>query len=412
MVFPRIFICSLVVAAGFIGVADARADSVALPPAIGGFDYKACLPQLSNTGVQSGDGIPYVNSYVASGQPSNMTMGGQPGNYFCLVGAPLHYNNVSFGVEVYHWNGDGTLGPQIGHFDATISALLPKYIIEGPSSGQAGEPFRTTAPIYTDPGSDLGWTSTLVGGNLPAGLTLSGNGVISGTPTESGTFNFTLEYTTPAVPWQNSARPRNSFSLTFAAAAPPLTLGAPATTNAIAYQPFADTLSPANGTAPFTYAVSAGTLPPGVTLGPQGALSGTPTKAGQYSFTVTVTDAKGKTASKAYSVTVAWPQLDLAPAVLPRATIGKRYSARLAASKGAAPYNYALRAGSRLPKGLTLSRNGVISGTPTGVLKKAKTYRLLITFTDVNGAPGEDVVLLTLKPAPKKAVKKAVSRRG
>ncbi len=44
------------------------------------------------------------------------------------------------------------------------------------------------------------------------------------------------------------------------------------------------------GTAPYTYAISSGALPPGLTLSSEGVISGTPTSPGSFSFSVTVTD--------------------------------------------------------------------------------------------------------------------------
>ena len=68
----------------------------------------------------------------------------------------------------------------------------------------------------------------------------------------------------------------------------------------------ADIFSVEGGTAPFTWSVSEGTLPPGLTLAPStGAITGTPTAAGTYSFTVTVVDSTGLTATQAQTITIA-----------------------------------------------------------------------------------------------------------
>lgn len=71
---------------------------------------------------------------------------------------------------------------------------------------------------------------------------------------------------------------------------------------------YSQSLSASGGTPPYTYALSGGSsLPPGVVLSPSGGLSGTPTAAGTYSFTVQVTDAAAQTASVVYVITVAAP---------------------------------------------------------------------------------------------------------
>ncbi len=68
----------------------------------------------------------------------------------------------------------------------------------------------------------------------------------------------------------------------------------------------ADIFSVEGGTAPFTWSVSDGTLPPGLTLAPSdGAITGTPTAAGTYNFTVTVVDSTGLTATQAQTIAIA-----------------------------------------------------------------------------------------------------------
>jgi hypothetical protein len=55
---------------------------------------------------------------------------------------------------------------------------------------------------------------------------------------------------------------------------------------------------------PFTWALAGGTLPPGITLFPDGSMYGTLTATGRYTFTLRVTDPAGKTATQAFGVTV------------------------------------------------------------------------------------------------------------
>ena len=64
------------------------------------------------------------------------------------------------------------------------------------------------------------------------------------------------------------------------------------------------TLTESGGTSPFTWSVSSGSLPAGISLSADGNLSGTPTATGTSSFTVKVTDANGQTATEATSISV------------------------------------------------------------------------------------------------------------
>lgn len=67
---------------------------------------------------------------------------------------------------------------------------------------------------------------------------------------------------------------------------------------------YSQSLSGNGGVTPYSFVVTAGTLPPGIALSSGGVLSGTPTTAGTFSFTVTTTDANGCTATKDYSVDI------------------------------------------------------------------------------------------------------------
>jgi hypothetical protein len=131
--------------------------------------------------------------------------------------------------------------------------------------------------------------------------------------------------------------------------------------------------------------VAAGSLPPDLTLNTTtGVLSGTPTAAGSYSFTVTVSSGT-QTKSRAYSMDVAQPPVSITTtSPLPSATIGAAYSKALQASggAGAGSYSWALANGTSLPAGLNLSAAGVISGTPSAL----GTTSFDVTVTSGTGA--------------------------
>ncbi|MFC4531525.1 DUF7507 domain-containing protein [Sphaerisporangium dianthi] len=140
-------------------------------------------------------------------------------------------------------------------------------------------------------------------------------------------------------------------------------------------------LTMTGGTAPIAWSVSAGSLPPGVTLNPStGLLSGTPTAAGSYSFTVRIVDAAGQSDTRAATVViVASPTLTFPPP--PAGQVGVPYSDQLTVSGGTAPYAWSVSAGS-LPPGVTLNPStGLLSGTPTVV----GSYPFTVRVTDARG---------------------------
>ncbi|MBK7369808.1 MAG: putative Ig domain-containing protein [Candidatus Eisenbacteria bacterium] len=112
-----------------------------------------------------------------------------------------------------------------------------------------------------------------------------------------------------------------------------------------------------------TFAITAGTLPPGLTLSPAGLLSGAVTAAGTDTFTITATDAGGCIGSREYIVTADCPAIAVSPSTLPDGAVGSAYSYALSATAGTAPFTFAVITGT-LPSGLSLSGGGVLSGTP------------------------------------------------
>jgi hypothetical protein len=140
------------------------------------------------------------------------------------------------------------------------------------------------------------------------------------------------------------------------------------------------TISASGGLAPYTFAISAGTLPAGVVLGSStGALTGAPTASGLFTFTVKATDSEATpaTAAQVYSINVL-ATLAITTISLPSANLGVAYSSSVAASGGQSPYTFAVTLGS-LPTGLTLNGStGAITGTPTA----AGTFTFTITVTD------------------------------
>ena len=123
-------------------------------------------------------------------------------------------------------------------------------------------------------------------------------------------------------------------------------------------QAYAQALTASGGTAPHTFAVTGGTLPPGLSLSAQGALSGTPSAAGDFSFTVTATDTGGNTGSRTYGMSVGAPVvITVNPPELPDGEVDARYRAELSAEGGTAPHTFAVTGGA-LPPGLAFRRQG------------------------------------------------------
>ena len=174
--------------------------------------------------------------------------------------------------------------------------------------------------------------------------------------------------------------------------APPATVLAlaPAALPAMAAgTPFSQTLTTSGGTAPYTYSVVSGALPPGLSLTSGGVLAGTPTQRGIYSFSVQSQDAIGPTVVRAYTGIVQNPDLSVAPAS-GTAISGVAFSQALTATGGVAPYTIQLESGT-LPSGIVISGSGVVSGTTTA---PAGNYPVTLRVTDASTGPGTYFELL------------------
>ena len=151
----------------------------------------------------------------------------------------------------------------------------------------------------------------------------------------------------------------------------------------------------------YTWAVVAGSLPPGLSLSAAGAITGTPSLAGTYNFTVQATDTLGAAGTRALSITITAGALAVATQALAPAALGAPYAADMAASGGTPPYSWAITAGA-LPPGVAMDPvppghgaipAGHITGTPAGA---AGAYTFTAQVTDSVSATASASFTLTV----------------
>lgn len=324
-------------------------------------------------------------------------------------------------------------------------------------------------------------TWSLSAGALPAGVSINSSGLISGTPTSTGTFTPTIRVTSGGVYTEKQ------FTLISAV---DVGLRAKTFLTCTSGVAFTDQGQAQGGVRPYSYSLLSGSLPPGLALTTVlnnvevWQLAGTPTQSGSYTFTIGVTDAEGRTNNRTFSLTVAsgvqittttispivvggsysgtltasgvtgtavWSIVDnggatnltinsstgalggtaivgdftvtfkvtdspsglfntkqivvsvtassltVSTTTLPNGTVGVQYSATLAAQGGTAPYTaWALTSGT-LPTGLSLNTStGVISGTPSAT---ATATSLTFRVTDTATNTASKTVTLTISAA-------------
>jgi hypothetical protein len=154
------------------------------------------------------------------------------------------------------------------------------------ASGQTGAAYSGTLSAT---GGTAPYTWSVKSGSLPAGLSLSTAGAITGKPSAAGASSFVAQVT------DSASASASSGNLSIAISGGTLqitTTTAPTGTVGTAYPSFQ--LAATGGVPPYTWAVGAGSsLPDGLSLSTAGAVTGTPTKAGTFSPSIAVTDETG-----------------------------------------------------------------------------------------------------------------------
>jgi hypothetical protein len=282
----------------------------------------------------------------------------------------------------------------------TLTSLLLLLILATVSYSQVVPSLSSVNPQTVAAGSGA-FSLTLFGQNFLSGSVVLWNGSTLQTNFVSST------QLTAAVPAFQVATPGfaavsvinpgggQSFSIGVTIAASLVTINTGSLPSAATSTFYSTTLSAGGGTAPYTWRLFSGSLPPGLSLDSNGVISGTPNTVGTYNFSVSVTDAVGGNTSKSFSIAVATPALTItSSAALPSARVGDNYSVTLAANGGKPPLRWA--AGNGFPTALTLNATtGVISGLPTA----AGLFTFVIQVSDSVGSTANQTFTLAVAPA-------------
>ena len=348
----------------------------------------------SSTLAVSNGAAPYTWSVTVGTLPAGVILNSATG---VISGTPTAYGTSSITVQV----------KDKGNFTATAALsikILPAPVAITTTSlpnGVVNTAGYSTTLASTGGATPISWSWTAqAGSTLPPGLILAPTtGVISGTPTAAGTFNVSVTATDSSTPALTATK---NLSVTIIpqlaiTTSSPLPSGITSTA-------YSATLASTGGVTPiaWTLATGSGPLPGGLTLSSAGAITGTPTAAGTFNFTVQAADsgAPQQKVTKAFAITIIQKLAITTPAALPTGSVTTPYSLTLTSGGGTGAVTWALATGSTLPGGLTLTAAGLLSGTPT----TANTYNFSITATDSGTPPQTATVAFTLTVTPKLAI--------
>jgi Putative Ig domain len=363
------------------------------PTAMVGIPYEVEIESEEGSGCTS-PGNPYVWYEIANGSlPDGLSMSRQG----VISGVPTGVDFRRFWV----WNHDLTQaqgGPswceredrserEFSIFVDPGLAIVNTTVKQATVNQSYSETLKAQRVDSLNPvsGPDVQATWSVESGSLPAGITLSADGVLSGTPTTEGSYGFVVraQNGTPLAAKEFAISVRQ-----------PLVVKSPfAQAQRAAAEVglrFGKMVTATGGSGTYTWSLSSGALPSGLVLDPaKGAITGTPKAAGRFVFTLTAADAEARVATVNAVLNVA-PRLTIRTLRLNAATVGSAYRAVLAAGGGVKPLKWKV-AGGKLPAGVQLSQSlGTLAGTP----RRAGTYRVTVEARDALGAKSQKALVL------------------
>jgi len=310
-------------ALSIVVVSNLQITTTTLPDGALGASYDQTL-------VVNGGTLPYTWSVVAGALPAGLSLDANTG---LITGTPLQKGAYAFVVRVQDYDGvsdDQTLSITVTDISITTSSLPDAAL---------NVAYSEILSATGGTGTYTAWSTVVGFGNLPPGLSINGStGVISGTPTSVGTFNFTVRVTDSSGSSATKALSIQVSDMNI------ITTTLPGGTVGQAYQsPTGAVIQASGGTAPFAWS-SSGTLPPGLSLDTastinQTTITGTPTSVGTYTFTVQVTDSSAtpQTSSRQFTIDV-FSNLSITTlSPLPQGTVGTSYQFILSRAAVAGP---------------------------------------------------------------------------
>ncbi|MBF0545979.1 MAG: Ig-like domain-containing protein [Candidatus Riflebacteria bacterium] len=244
-----------------------------------------------------------VSSYSFSLQSGNLPTGLSLSSDGRLTGSPTDVGTFTFAVQVVDSNGKTAQITSAIFVDSTTQLVI--------ATGSVGA-FTYVAATYSATLTANGATGALkwelLSGTIPPGITFNSNGTLSGISTTVGTFTFVVKVT-------DSIGKTGSAQITMTVANDLVISGSLPTAGEV-NKAYVGSFTVSGGFPPYSFQLTTGNLPDGLSLSTSGNISGTPTATGTFSFRISVSDSKGRTTGANVSI-----QINPAPAPQPQ-TLG------------------------------------------------------------------------------------------
>jgi hypothetical protein len=346
--------------------------AITVKPAVLDLTTSCALPVATS-------GVPYSQTLTVSGGTAPLTwssIGLLPTGLSLspdgrIAGTPSVAAQFQFSTRVVDAHGQSSIQ------SCRLSVTPPVVSVTNSCPLPAG----TTGDAYsqqlaaTNGSGSYSWS---VIGTLPSGLSLNGDGLISGRPMTAGPASFVLLVSDSQG--HSVAKP-----CTLTVLRSPFSVAACPIGNATVGVPLSRSITADGGQEPYLYS-AASSMAPGLSIDSYGLITGTPTAAGTFPLNVRVLDSTGRTTVQPCGITVAPSPLTITGSCpLPKARVGVPYSSPFTAGGGTAPYTFSLTGA--LPAGLTLNPNGSVTGTPITAANTEFQIRLRDGQNRVSGLP-------------------------
>ncbi|MCX6338879.1 MAG: putative Ig domain-containing protein [Candidatus Aureabacteria bacterium] len=356
-----------------------------LPTAFVGASYSASL-------VAEGGTSPYIWSLPEGALPKGLSLDGSKG---IVSGTPQSPGTAQLSLKVIdaaRRSASASCALEVREQGGILVPMVaglhsqPLYLITGTlPQAKVGEAYRSQ---FAATGGTPPYLWSIHTGSLPEGITLERlTGSLTGTPSTPQLAVFQVKVV-------DSEAHADIAENRIVVVGPELVIATISIETGTVGSPYEQKLEATGGAPPYSWNISSGTLPGGLSLDAgSGLISGTPTEHCDTLLAVQVSDSQGAMASEELELLVASSSLAVVTESLPQGELNKAYAATLAAGGGVTPYKWSLTVG-QLPPGLTLNQaTGIIGGTPSG---GTGDYGLTFSVTDQEGTQASRALTLSI----------------